>query len=165
MPQHEPKFIVSKPKFPANTLFLVPDIPYDRTVIELYLRDKYEGVDGAHIQNAFNMDAVPFVQNMQIVVMAIRPPEHTVRLQWTIGTDAHGVKYEIPVPPAEHVQWVVESPVLRVSDLVQMQPSQIFRPTKPDLSKLIATLVEHAHPYRIQPQNPPDAMCRMMFNA
>lgn len=154
-----------KLKWPAGTLFLVPDIPYDRKVIEMYLADKYETIDRAHIQSAFNMDAVPFVQNMQIVVMTIRPPEHYVRKQWDVGTDAHGVKFEIPIPEAEHVRYVVESPVLRICDLVQMQAAQMFRPTKPDLTNLINALAEHAAPYRIQPQNPPDAMCRMMFNA
>lgn len=154
-----------KPRFPANTLFLVPNIPYDRKVIELYLNDKYEGVDRANIQSGFNMDAVPFVQNMSIVVMSIRTPEHIVRKQWDIGTDAHGVKFEIAIPESDHVKYVVESPVLRVSDLVQMQAAQMFRPTKPDLTKLVDTLAEHAHPYRIQTQNAPDAMCQMMFNA
>lgn len=154
-----------KPRFPANTLFLVPNIPYDRKVIELYLNDKYEGVDRAHIQSGFNMDAVPFVQNMQIVVMSIRTPEHVVRKQWDIGTDAHGVKFEIAIPESDHVKYVVESPILRVSDLVQMQAAQMFRPTKPDLTKLVDVLAEHAHPYRIQTQNDPDSMCNMMFNA
>lgn|SRR3982750_4989405 len=153
----------AKPKFPANTLFLVPDIPYDRKVIELYLFEKYDGVDRNVIQASFNMDAVPFVQNMQIVVMAIRPPEHTVRKQWDVGTDAHGVKFEIPIPEAEHVKYVRESPILKVSDLVQMQAAQMFRPTKPDLSKLIDTLAEYAHPYRIKPQSPPDSMCTMIY--
>lgn len=153
----------SKLKFPANTLFLVPDVPYDRKVIELFLLDKYDGVDRAHIQSAFNMDAVPFVQNMQIVVMTIRAPEHVVRKAWDVGTDAHGVKFEIPISEREHVQYVHESPILRVCDLVQMQAAQMFRPTKPDLTALINTLAEHAHPYRIKPQNAPDSMCAMVF--
>lgn len=152
-----------KLKFPSNTLFLVPDIPYDRKVIELYLLDKYETVDRAVLQASFNMDAVPYVRDMQIVVMSIRPPEHTVRLQWEVGTDAHGVKFEIPKPEREHVQYVVESPALRVADLVHMAAAQMFRPTKPDLSKLIDTLAEYAHPYRIKPQNPPDSMCTMVY--
>lgn len=152
-----------KPKFPQNTLFLVPDIPYDRKVIELYLQSKYETIDRSVIQASFNMDAVPYVTQMQIVVMSIRPPEHTVRRQWDVGTDAHGVKFEIPIPESEHVQWVHEGPVLRVSDLVSMQAAQMFRPTKPDLTKLINTLAEHAHPYRIKPQNPPDSMCTMVM--
>lgn len=153
----------AKIKFPANTLFLVPDIPYDRKVIELYLADKYDVVDRGVIQASFNMDAVPYVRDMAIVVMSIRPPEHTVRKQWDVGTDAHGVKFEIPIPESEHVQWVRESPILRVADLVHMVAAQMFRPTKPDLTKLIDTLAEYAAPYRIKPQNAPDSMCTMVY--
>lgn len=150
---------------PDNTVWLIPDIDYDKQVITKYLLKKYSGLPRDMIQSQVNMQALPHLPDVKVVVLVRRPKEDEVlgpMVTFEFDTARNQMK-PIPVPPETYVHEVVENPPVRVGDYVTVKPGQIFRPQETDIMPLVDKLCDYAHPCRVSPQCKPDFMLRCVW--
>lgn len=151
---------------PANTVWMVPDIDYDKQVIGKYLARKYSNLPKEMIQSQVNMQALPHLPDVKLVVLGRRQPEEgtpvgpSTRVEFNQFKNANE---HIPIPPETYVHEVYESPPVRVGDYVHVTPGQIFRPQETNIAPLIDVLCAHAAPNRITPQSKPDFMLRYVW--
>jgi hypothetical protein len=149
--------------YPEDTVFLVPDVPYEKRVIQGYLNKKYKKIPHDMIVSEVNMNALPHLDSLKLVVCVRRgedgqPPGAAGQPY----TDERGILRERIVAPETYHHEVYESPAIRVRDHVAMGKATMFRQVEPSLNALIDVLAEHASPFRIFPQNKPDSMLRCM---
>lgn len=149
--------------YPEDTVFFVPDIPYDTQVIRGYLNRKYKGIPKDMVCSQVNMQTMPHVEKLKFIVCVRRGqdgsppgPEHH------IVPDVRGVLRTNPIAPDTYHSEVVESPAIRARDYISVPKGTLFTMVEPNLNPLIDTLAEHAIPCRIFAQNKPDFMLRMM---
>lgn len=147
--------------YPEDTVFLVPEIPYDVQVIRGYLNKKYKNIPRDMIVSQVNMNYLPHVENMKFIVCVRRGkdggtpgPEHH------IVPDERGVLRTRPIAPDTYHDEVCESPSIKVRDHLKMSKGSMFTQQETNLNPLIDVLAEHAYPCRIFPQNKPDSMLR-----
>lgn len=149
--------------YPEDTVFLVPDITYEKRVCTGYLNKKYKNVPRDMIVSEVNMTALPHLESLKLVVCVRRgkndEPLGPAGLPYT---DERGILRERPVAPETYHNEVYESPAIRVRDHVTMGKATMFRQVEPSLNALIDVLADHASPFRIFPQNKPDSMLRLM---
>lgn len=148
--------------YPTDTVFLVPDVPYDAQVIRGYLNKKYKNLPKDMVVSQLNMTAFPHI-DIKIVVCVRRGrdggvpgPDHEPPFR-----DQFGRAVSKPIPPETYHDEVRESPAVRLRDYIQVPKFTLFTATEPNLNPLIDVLAEHAIPYRIFPQNKPDVLLRL----
>lgn len=148
--------------YPENTVFLLPDLDYDKRVINLYLKQKYKGIPAQYIDSQVNSQAIPFVRDLAFVVCVRRAKEDEVP-----GPDHEdyedpksGKIRSRPIKPETYIHEVVESAPIRVGDHVKIERGTMFAPVETNLRPLIQALSDAAYPYRVSSQNKPDFMIR-----
>lgn len=148
--------------YPEDTVFLVPEIPYDVQVIRGYLNKKYRGIPKDMVVSQVNMQALPHLEGLKFIVCVRRGKEAPPGPEHDIVPDDRGVLRTKPIPPDRYHDEVYESPVIRVRDHVKATKGSMFAAIETNLNPLIDALAEHAYPCRIFPQNKPDFMLRMV---
>lgn len=157
--------VVSEPDkripYPEDTIFLVPDVAYDRRVCTGYLQKKYKGLPNSVIVSEVNMTALPHLEKLKIIVCVRRGVDgEPLGPAGEMFTDQRGILREKPIKPETYHHEVYESPSVRVRDHVTMGSASLFKQVEPSLNELIDVLAVHASPFRIFPQNKPDSMLR-----
>lgn len=151
---------------PADTVFFVPDVDFDKLVIQKYLNRKYVGIPKDYIQSQVNMQVFPHVPEMGIIVLVRRQREEGIPLgpsTQVVFNQFKNANEHVPIPPETYIDEVYESPRIRVGDHVHVKPGQLFRPQETNINPLIDVLCEHAAPNRITPQSKPDFMLRFVW--
>lgn len=147
--------------YPEETVFLVPEIPYDVQVIRGYLNKKYKNVPKDMIVSQVNMNYLPHVEKMQIIVCVRRGKDGgTPGAEHVIVPDERGTLRTRPIAPETYQDEVYESPAIKVRDHLKMTRGSMFTQQETNLNPLIDVLAEHAYPCRVFPQNKPDFMLR-----
>lgn len=151
---------------PKDTVWLVPDIDYDKQVIQKYLAAKYRDIPRDMIQVQVNMQALPHVPTMQIIVCVRRQKDEFSPLgpsNRVVFDQARQSNRHEPIPPETYIDEVFESEPVRVGEYVKVTPGMIFRPQETDLNPLIDRLCALAAPCRVTPQCKPDVMLRCVW--
>jgi hypothetical protein len=150
--------------YPDDTVFLVPEIPYDILVIRGYLTNKYKNVPKDMVVSQVNMNYLPHAEKCQFIVCVRRGKDGSVAgPEHTIVPDERGILRTKPIAPETYHHEVVESPPVRVRDHIQMGRATMFQQVEPNLNPLINVLCDHAWPFRVTPQNKPDVMLRCVI--
>jgi len=152
----------SRIPYPTDTIFFVPDIPYEQGVIKGYINKKYSNVPKDMIVSQVNMNALPHLDIKFIVLVRKGVNGEPPGPAYHLVPDEFGKKMEKPVAPDTYHGEVYESPAIRVRDFVQMPRITMFQQVEPNLNPLIDALCDHAWPCRITPQNKPDSMLRFV---
>lgn len=149
--------------YPEDTVFFVPDAPYELSVIKGYLAKKYRDIPKDMIVSQVNMSVLPHLEKLQFIVCVRRgangnPPGNA----YNVIPDERGILRERAVPPETYHNEVYESPVIRVRDHVKVGRVSLFTQAEGDLHAFVNALADHASPSRIFPQNKPDHMLKFM---
>lgn len=149
--------------YPDDTVFFVPEAPYENSVIRGYLNKKYKNIPKDMIVSQVNMGVLPHLETIKFIVCVRRgadgnPPGDA----YTVGPDDRGILRERPIPPETYHREVYESPSIRARDHISATRVSLFTQNETNLLKLIDVLCEHAYPCRITPQNKPDMMLKFM---
>ena len=148
--------------YPADTIFFVPDIPYEQGVIKGYIAKKYKDVPKDMIVSQVNMNALPHLDIKFIVFVRKGKDGNAPGPAYHIVPDDRGVLREKTVSPETYHDEVYESPAIRVRDFITMPRVTMFQQVEPNLNPLIDALCDHAWPCRITPQNKPDSMLKFV---
>jgi hypothetical protein len=151
---------------PPDTVWLVPDIDFDRSVIQQYLIRKYRDLPKEMIVSQINMQALPHLPAMKIVVLVRRQVDDFTPLSPAFNVEHDPLKGGLrstPVKPETCIHEVTESKPVKVGEHINVMPGQIFRPQETDLNPLVNVLCELAAPCRVTPQCKPDFMLRMVW--
>jgi hypothetical protein len=152
----------SRIPYPENTVFFVPEIPYDVQVIRGYLNKKYKGIPKDMIVSQVNMTALPHIENMKFIVCVRRGNDGPPGPEHHIVPDERGVLRTKPISPETYHNEVHESAVIKVRDHISVSKGSLFAPTETNLNALIDVLANEAYPCRVFPQNKPDTMLRFV---
>lgn len=149
--------------YPDDTVFFVPDAPYETNVIKGYLNKKYKNIPKDMIVSQVNMGVLPHLEKLKFIVCVRRgadgnPPGDA----YTVGPDDRGILREKPIAPETYHHEVYESPPIRARDHISATRVSLFTQSDTNLLPLIDALAEHAFPSRIFPQNKPDLMLKFM---
>jgi hypothetical protein len=149
--------------YPEDTVFFVPDAPYEANVIRGYLNKKYRNIPKNMIVSQVNMGVLPHLEKVKFIVCVRRgadgnPPGNA----YDVVPDERGILREKPIAPETYHGEVYESPSIRARDHVKAAGISLFQQSEPNLLPLIDVLCEHAYPMRITPQNKPDLMLKFM---
>jgi hypothetical protein len=149
--------------YPEDTVFFVPDAPYEAQVIRGYLNKKYKNIPKDMIVSQVNMGVLPHLEKLKFIVCVRRgadgnPPGDA----YNVVPDERGILREKPIAPETYHREVYESPSIRARDHMQAARISLFTQNETNLLPLIDALAEHAYPCRIFPQNKPDLMLKFM---
>ena len=149
--------------YPDDTVFFVPDAPYEQNVIRGYLNKKYKNIPKDMVVSQVNMGVLPHLEKLNFIVCVRRgadgnPPGNA----YNVVPDERGILREKPIAPETYHNEVYESPQIRARDHIGSAKISLFTQQETSLLKLIDVLCEHAYPMRITPQNKPDLMLKFM---
>jgi hypothetical protein len=144
----------------GRTFFLVPDYAPERDIAVMYLKQKYPRAK--NIGHEINMQALPYVQGAQVVVVCRRPrPNTELTPIGKLELMKDGKWKEVKTPIAEMVPEVLESAPIGVADSIAVSQPSVFVPSTVSTDELLERLTDVAWGYRVFRQNPPDVMVRL----